>query len=398
MSPRPPEWLDVDAARAQFPALASRTEIFLDGPGGTQTPRAVADAVTRYLAEDNANVDGAFARSARTTALVETARSRAARFFGAQPSEIGFGLNMTSLNFHLSRTVARGFAPGDEVIVTRLDHDANISPWLELAGDHGIHVRFVDLLEDTTLDYDQLERLLSPRTRVVAFPWASNAVGTVSDVGRVVELAHKAGALAWVDATHYVPHGPIDVAALGVDVLVCSAYKFFGPHLGLFYGKTSVLDTWRPYKVRPAGLDPLAHRFEPGTLPFEALAGLVAALDYIEGVGWGPIRGAEHRLGERFLAGLPSACVLYGRPTMHGRVATFALTVGELPAQEVARDLAHRGIATWAGHYYAVEVMRHLGLDEGAVRIGFLHYNNAEEVDTVLHALADLVAGGVSNR
>jgi cysteine desulfurase family protein (TIGR01976 family) len=394
----PRESVDVDSVRAQFPALASGAEIFLDGPGGTQTPKRVSDAVSRYFEEDNANVDGVFARSERTTSLVEAARSRAAAFFGAQPDEVGFGLNMTSLNFHLSRCAARELGPGDEVVVTRLDHDANIAPWLELAADRGFRVRFVDLLEDTTLDYDQLERLLSPRTRIVAFPWASNGVGTLSDVGRIVQLAHDVGALAWVDATHYVPHGPIDVAALDIDVLLCSAYKFFGPHLGLFYGKASVLEGWRSYKIRAAPADPVAHRFEPGTLPFEALAGLVAAFDYIEGVGWGPIVASEQRLGERFLAGLPTPCTLYGRPTMQGRVATFALNVGELSAHVVARALACRGIATWAGHYYAIEVMRRLGLDSGAVRIGFLHYNNAAEVDAVLDALADIAAIGVTDR
>lgn len=384
---------DLEATRARFPALASGTA-FLDGPGGTQTPAPVVEAIAGYLREPNANVDGVFPASEQTTALVAAARLRAGGFLGCSPEEVGFGLNMTSLNFHLSRSAARELGPEDEVLVTRLDHDANIAPWLELAAERGFRVRFVDLLEDTTLDDQQLERLLSPRTRIVAFPWASNGAGTLTEVERIVRLAHDAGALAWVDATHYAPHGPIDVAAVDADVLVCSAYKFFGPHLGLFYARASLLERWHPYKIRPSASEPLAHRFETGTLPFESLAGLLAALDYIESIGWEAITSHERRLGERFLAGLPAPARLHGRPTMDGRVPTFALTLGELPPDAVARALAARGIAVWAGHYYAIELMRHLGLAEGAVRIGFVHYNSAAEVDRVLAALAEIADRG----
>src|SRR5437899_9814024 len=229
--------------------------------------------------------------------------------------------------FALTRTAAREWAQGDEIVVTQLDHDANVSPWLVLPHDNGLHVRFVDINDDTTLDLGDLERQLSDRTRVVAFPVASNAVGTLTDVRRIVELAHDAGALAWADAVHYGPHGPIDVADWGVDVLICSPYKFFGPHLGIAYGPAELLDSWRPYKVRPAADEPLGHRFETGTLPHELLAGFVAAVEYVESIGWDAIRAHERELGERFLAGLPDGDTLYGLPTMDGRVATFAFNV-----------------------------------------------------------------------
>src|SRR5207302_6034135 len=234
--------------------------------------------------------------------------------------------------------------------------------------------------DDTTLDLDDLERLLSDRTRVVSFPVASNAVGTVSDVRRIVELAHDAGALAWADAVHYGPHGPIDVRDWDVDVLICSPYKFFGPHLGLAYGRRELLESWRPYKVRPAADEPLGHRFETGTLPHELLAGFVAAAEYIGSVGWDAIVPWERELGDRFLAGLPDNCRLHGVPTMEGRVPTFAFNVDGLTASEAAEQLGARGFAVWHGNYYALEVMRRLALEpEGAVRAGVVHYNDADE-------------------
>ncbi len=382
--------LDVDAVRARFSALRSPTAFF-DGPGGTQCPDSVIDAVAEYLRESNANLGGAFAASRHSDALVEQAHETAASFLGCRSEETIFGQNMTTLNFALSRTVARGFRPGDEILVTRLDHDGNVAPWLELARDLDLKVDYVEIRDDTTLDLTDLEWKLSERTRVVAFPLASNAVGTLTDAERVVELAHAAGALAWADAVHYAPHARIDVAALGVDVLLCSPYKFFGPHLGLAYGRDALLRTWRPYKVRPAADEPLGHRFETGTLAHELLAGFVAAVDYVHGLGWAAIRAHERALGERFLADLPERCTLYGLPTMEGRVPTFAFGVDGLAPREVAQRLAERHIAVWDGDYYAVEVMARLELlPAGAVRAGFVHYNTADEVDRLLAALQDL--------
>jgi cysteine desulfurase family protein (TIGR01976 family) len=298
---------------------------------------------------------------------------------------------MTTLNFALSRTVGRELAAGDEVLVTKLDHDANVSPWLELAHDRDLVVRFVDIHDNTTLDFDDLERQLSERTRIVAFPLASNAVGTVVDARRVSALAHEVGALSWVDAVHFAPHGEIDVADLGVDVLLCSPYKFFGPHLGLAFGRAELLERWRPYKVRPAATEPLGHRFETGTLPHELLAGFVAAVEYVESIGYDAIHFYERDLGERFLARLPTNCHARGLPSMNGRVSTFVFTVDGRTPQEAAAILGEQGLAVWQGNYYAVEVMRRLGLEDGgAVRVGIVHYNTSEEVDRLLEALAEL--------
>jgi cysteine desulfurase family protein (TIGR01976 family) len=380
---------DVGAARVRFSSL-QRDLVFFDAPGGTQVPDSVIDAIGAYLRESNANVSGPYETSRKTEVLFAKARATAARFLGATDEEIVFGPHMTTLNFALSRTAGRDFAEGDEILVTRLDHDANVSPWLELAQDRGLVVRYVDIDEDCTLDLADLERQLSDRTRVVAFPIASNAVGTVSDAPRISALAHEAGALAWADAVHFGPHGRIDVAALGVDVLVCSPYKFFGPHLGIAYTKKSVAQAWRPYKVRPQSEEPFGHRFETGTQPFELLAGMVAAVEYIESIGWDAIVSWERTLGERFLDGLPASCTLHGLPTMEGRVPTFAFTVDGLTPAEVASRLGERGFAVWHGNYYALEIMKRLGLDEGAVRVGFVHYNTLDEVDRLLDELARL--------
>jgi cysteine desulfurase family protein (TIGR01976 family) len=382
--------LDVTAVRARFSAL-DRPTAFFDGPGGTQAPDSVVEAMSSYLREANANLGGPFETSRRSDEIVAAAHEVAGRFLGASPDEVGFGQNMTTLNFALSRTMGRELAAGDEIVVTRLDHDGNVAPWLELARDLDLVVRFADFSdEDCTLDLDDLERQLSDRTRVVAFPWASNALGTVTPVRRIADLAHEAGALAWVDAVHYAPHGPIDVAAVGADVLICSPYKFFGPHLGLFYGRREVLERWRPYKVRPAADEPLGHRFETGTLAHESLAGSTAAVEYIESLGWEAIQGHERELGQRFLDGLPEAYRLYGIPSMEGRVPTFSLTQPKRSPEELAARLGERDIATWPGNFYALEVTERLGLPEGTLRIGIVHYNTAEEVDRLLAALADL--------
>jgi cysteine desulfurase family protein (TIGR01976 family) len=382
--------LDVEAVRARFSALRQPLAFF-DGPGGTQVPDEVIDAVSRYYRESNANVSGPYETSRRTERLVTQARLTAGAFLHCDPEETIFGANMTTLAFALTRTAGRAWREGDEIIVTKLDHDANVSPWLELAHDKGLTVHFVDINDDTTLDLDDLQRLLNERTKVVAFPVASNAVGTLSDVRRIVDLTHDAGALAWADAVHYGPHGPIDVADWGVDVLICSPYKFFGPHLGVAYGRTELLQSWRPYKVRPASDEPLGHRFETGTLAHELLAGFVAAVEYIDSIGWDAIQTHERTLGDRFLAGLPDTVTLYGLPSMDGRVATFAFNVEGVPTHDAAVRLADAGYAVWQGNYYALEVMNRLGLgDAGAVRAGIVHYNTAEEVDGLLAAIAAL--------
>jgi len=382
--------LDVEAVRARFSALRQPLAFF-DGPGGTQVPDEVIDAVSSYYRESNANVSGPYATSRRTETLVTKARATAGEFLRCNAEETIFGANMTTLAFALTRTAGREWNEGDEIIVTKLDHDANVSPWLELAHDKNLTVHFVDINEDTTLDLDDLQRLLSERTRVVAFPVASNAVGTLSDVRRIADLAHDAGALAWADAVHYGPHAPIDVGDWGVDVLICSPYKFFGPHLGVAFGRAELLQSWRPYKVRPASNVPLGHRFETGTLAHELLAGFVAAVEYIDSIGWDAIQQHERALGERFLNGLPDSVTLYGLPTMQGRVATFAFNVEGIPTREAASRLGDAGYAVWQGNYYALEVMNRLGLgDAGAVRAGVVHYNTAEEVDGLLAAIAAL--------
>jgi len=382
--------LDFDSVRARFSALRAPTAFF-DGPGGTQCPDSVIDAIAGYLRESNANLGGAFGSSRRSDALLSRAHLAAAGFLRCEPGEAIFGQNTTTLNFMLTRTLGRTLSAGDEILVTRLDHEGNVSPWLELAHDLDLKVGFVELHDDTTVDLDDLERQLTGRTRVVAFPLASNAVGTLTDARRIVEIAHDAGALAWADAVHFGPHGPIDVESLGVDGLLCSPYKFFGPHLGLAYGRSGLLESWRPYKVRPADMTPLANRFETGTLAHELLAGFVAAVEYIDSLGWTAIQTHERTLGQRFLDGLPGSVTLYGLPVMDGRVPTFAFTVEGRTPRAVAERLAERDIAVWDGNYYAVEVMERLGLGaDGAVRAGFVHYNTPAEVDRLLDALGEL--------
>jgi cysteine desulfurase family protein (TIGR01976 family) len=381
---------DLEGARARFTAL-QRDLVFFDGPGGTQVPDSVIDAVGAYLRESNANVSGPYETSRRTEVLFDKARASAARFLGCSHEEIVFGPNMTTLNFALSRTVGRTFEPGDEILVTRLDHDGNVSPWIELAHDKDLVVRFVDIHEDCSLDMDDLERQLTDRTRVVAFPLASNAVGTLTDAKRIAALAREAGALSWADAVHYGPHGPIDVERLGLDVLVCSSYKFFGPHLGIAFTRRTTAEDWRPYKVRPQSSEPFGHRFETGTQAYELLAGMIAAIEYVDSIGWPAILSWERTLGERFLAGLPDGCRLHGRPTMDSRVPTFAFTVDGLSSGEVASRLGERGFAVWHGNYYALEIMKRLGLEDGgAVRVGLVHYNTLDEVDRLLEELARL--------
>ena len=380
---------DVAAVRARFSALDRRL-VFFDGPGGSQVPDEMIEAIATYLRESNANVSGPYETSRRTEELVDESRRAGAGFLGCTPEEVVFGANMTTLNFALTRTIGRELQAGDEIVVTQLDHDGNVSPWLELARDLDLTVRFAAIREDTTLDLDDLSAQLSERTRVVAYPWASNAVGTLVDVARVAELAHAAGALVWVDAVHYAPHGPIDVASAGIDVLLCSPYKYFGPHLGVAFARAELLERWRPYKVRPAAEEPLGHRFETGTLPHELLAGFVAAVRYVDSIGFDAIVAHENDLGTRFLAGLPEGCRLHGLPTMDGRVPTFCFDVDGTSSEDVATRLGEREMAVWHGNYYAVEVMKRLGLVEGAVRAGIVHYNTVDEVDRLLNELEQL--------
>jgi cysteine desulfurase family protein (TIGR01976 family) len=385
-------WIGVAAVRERFSSLRDDFT-FLDAPGGTQTPDEVAAAVASVYREASGNSGAPYATSKRIEAITDGARAAAARFLGCAPDEIIFGASMSSLNFTLSRTLARDLRPGDEILVTRLDHDANVAPWLEAASDHGLVVRHADVREDTTLDMADLERQLGPRTRVVAFPWASNAVGTLTDARAVCGLAHRAGALAWIDAVQYAPHGPIDVRAVGADVLMCSAYKFCGPHLGIAYGRRELLESWHPYKVRPSPAEPLGHAFETGTLPYELLGGLTAALRYIDSIGGiGQIADWERQLGQRLLARLPAGTRLYGLPSMEGRVPTFLLNFPGVCSAWLSGELASRGFGVWSGgNYYALGLHERIAWGE-ALRVGLAHYNTLEEVDSFAGELARLVS------
>ncbi|HEX4062083.1 MAG TPA: cysteine desulfurase-like protein [Streptosporangiaceae bacterium] len=381
--------LDVTAIRDRFSALRHGFA-FLDAPGGTQVPDEVGDAIAAALREASANLGAGYATSFRVKEIFEEAEHKAARFLGCQPTEVIFGPNMTSLNFSLSRTATRDFAPGDEILVSSLDHDAGVAPWLEAARDHGLVVRHIELNNDTTLDVSDLRAKLGPRTKVVAFAWASNAVGTVVDAQQVCRIAHEAGALAWVDAVHYAAHEPIDVEAIGADVLLCSPYKFCGPHLGLAFGRTEVIERWRPYKARPAPTSPLGRSFETGTQTYELLAGFNATIDYLHSIGGFPaITPYERELGQRFLDGLGDDVTVYGLPTMAGRVPTFLVNVDGVAAADVARRLAAEQIGVWAhDSWYSLNLYRRLGYEDQSVRIGFIHYNTPAEVDRLLEALA----------
>ncbi len=408
--------LDATWIRAQFPSLAQQQDgrpvVYLDNPAGTQVPRRMMDAITTYLQTSNANVHGLFLTSTRTDALVQTARQGMADFLNAPSAqEIIFGANMTQLTYTLSRAIGRTLGPGDEVLVTELDHDANVTPWTDLA-ERGVTIKRVPVrLEDCTLDMDALAGLLSPRTRLVAVTHASNAVGTVPDIAAVARLVHAAGALLWVDAVHYGPHGPLDVQALGADYLVCSAYKFFGPHLGIAWGRAELLHALRPYKVRPAA-DTVPDRFENGTKNHECLAGLVGTLGYLADLGrrsaadvdlaqhaalhaaMTAIRRHETDLSRALLTGLATVpgLRLYGisdLARLAERVPTVAFTLDGHDTVAVGRALAAAGIFAWTGNYYALEIMERLGLEGhgGAVRIGAVHYNTPAEIARLVETL-----------
>ncbi len=407
--------LDPHALRAQFPALQRMVDgqpvVFFDGPGGTQSPQRVIDAIGGYLRRGSSNHGGPFLTSRETDAATDAARAAMRDLLNARrPEEIIFGQNMTSLTFSLSRAIARTWRPGDEIIVTRIDHDANIAPWLLAAEDRGATVRWLDFRpEDCTLSLDTLPALLNARTRLVAVNYASNAVGTISDVRRVVELAHAVGALVYVDAVHYAPHDVIDVQALDCDFLACSVYKFFGPHTGVAYGKYEWLDRLNAYKVRPAADEPPG-KWETGTQSYESLSGVTAAVDYLADLGGAggtrrerlarglaAIKAYEAELSEHFLRGVTRVPGLrvYGITDIESlarRTPTFAIELAGHAPEDVAAWLGERGFFVWHGHYYAIAVMERLGtLDRGGlVRVGFVHYNTVEESDRLIAALREL--------
>jgi cysteine desulfurase family protein (TIGR01976 family) len=405
--------LDLAQVRARFPALASGA-VFFDNPGGTQVAQSVVERMTDYLLHHNANHGGAFRTSVESDAILHEAHAAMADFLGAaRPEEIVFGANMTTLTFAFSRALGRLLQPGDEIVVTRLDHDADIAPWLLLAEDRGAVVKWVDLrAEDCTLDMADFEAQISRRTKIVACGYASNAVGTINDVQAVVGMAHAAGAVCFVDAVQYAPHGPIDVQALDCDFLACSAYKFFGPHAGILYGKYHWLDTLRAYKVRPAGNQP-PDKWETGTQNHEGLAGTLGAVEYFEWLGGRQPGEARRPALQRALQLLVDyerelgAYLIEGLQTINGlkiwgitdpahfarRVPTVSFTLAGWPPRQVAERLAAEGIYVWDGNYYALAVMERLGLEGagGMVRVGLAHYNTRAEVDRLLQVLRGLV-------
>jgi cysteine desulfurase family protein (TIGR01976 family) len=374
--------------------------VFFDGPGGSQTPQEVLDAVADCLRDANANLGGAFPTSARAVEIMDRGRAAAADFTGAEADGIAFGANMTTLNFLLAHAVARTLAPGDEIVVTALDHDANIAPWLLVAEDHDLVVRQAPIRRaDVTLDHDALEALIGEHTRVVAFTLASNAVGSLTDPARIAAAAHRVGALAWADAVHLAPHRRLRAREWGLDVLLCSPYKFFGPHLGVAAIRPDLAESLPADRVRPAAEDPPGHRFEAGTQSHEAVAGMVAAIDYLRSLGDGSldtsfdrIADYEHSLSQRFLDALPEGVELYGVRRSQGRTPTFCFNVEGHTPRELAERLGKGGIYVWDGDYYALEPIRALGLEAGggAVRAGFLHYTTVHEVDRLLEALVSL--------
>jgi cysteine desulfurase family protein (TIGR01976 family) len=405
--------IDVDVVRAQFPALqrlsvGGEPAVFFDGPGGTQVPQSVIDAVTGYLSSSNSNIEGEFELTAKTDELIAKARSYGGTFVGGSSDGITFGPNMTTLNFNLIRALGRTFKPGDEIITTVLDHDANVAPWLLLAQDRDLVVRQVRLTEDLNLDLEDLKAKLSDKTKVVAFCLASNAVGTLTPAQEISKLAHDVDALVWADAVAFAPHRRIDVQSLGCDVLLCSPYKFFGPHLGMSWMRSDLAETLPAERVRPAGTQPPGHRFETGTQLHENIAGFVAAIEYLAALGagddlrgrldsaYGAIQSREAELADqlmRDLGKLPNVRVVgVQEADPNQRVGTFGLVVQGSPAL-LARALGEKGIYTWNGNFYAQGVVEHLDLDleEGLLRIGLMHYNTGEEIQRCVEQLGLLV-------
>ena len=406
---------NVDAVRRQFPAL-QRGAVYFDGPAGSQVPQRVVDAISRYLVDLNANHGGVFATARASDALLHEAHAAVADLLGTtDPGCVAFGANMTTLTFAVSRALARTWQPGDEVVVTRLDHDGNVAPWTLAARDAGAVVRTVGFRrEDGTLDLADFQRQLSPKTRLVAVGCASNALGTINPVRQLVEMAHAVGAQVFLDAVHYAPHALIDVAAWDCDFLACSAYKFFGPHVGILYGKRPLLESLPAYKVRPAA-NSIPDRWMTGTQSHEGIAGTLAAVEYLADLGrsvaptagtrreairaaFGAIVPYEQSLSRRMLAGLAELpdVKVHGstdHTRLDARVPTFAITHARRSPQQVAEHLDRHGIYVWHGNFYALCTSEDLGLEPtGMVRIGALHYNTASEVDRLLAALRELSA------
>jgi cysteine desulfurase family protein (TIGR01976 family) len=410
--------LDLAWVRAQFPALAQSVSghpaVFLDGPGGTQVPQRVIDAIADYLARNNANTHGAYQTSRNTDRIIDEARAAMADFLNCDADEIVFGPNMTTLTFALSRALGRELGSGDEIVLTLLDHDANFSPWKALE-EKGVTIRTAKFNEeDCTLDMRDLADKIGERTRLVAVGYASNAVGTINNVAEVVRLARQAGALSFIDAVHYAPHGPIDVRALDCDFLACSTYKFFGPHMGVLYGKRDHLKSLRPYKVRPC-TDESPSCWESGTLNHECIAGIKACVDYWEELGrranpavttrraailaaHKAIHNHERQMLEKMIAGLLAipGLKLYGisdPQRFENRCATFVVRIAGHTPLELATKLGERGFFTWDGNYYALNLTEQLDVERlgGFLRVGLAHYNTMEEVERLLGALREIV-------
>ena len=449
--------LDLEWVRGQFPALAEtvggQPAVFFDGPGGTQVPQRVIDAIAEYLAHSNSNVHGGFLTSQKTDQTIAAAHAAMADFLGCDPDEVVFGANMTTLTFMMSRSIGRELQPGDEIVLTRLDHDANVAPWVALE-ERGAVIKYVDVdIEDCTLDMQDFARKITTKTRLVAVGYASNAVGTINDVKRVIELAHAVGALVYIDAVHYGPHGPIDVRELDTDFLACSPYKFFAPHAGTLYGKREHLLHLHPYKVRPAS-DELPGRWMTGTQSHETMAGVAAAIEYLAELGHRVAGGAsatssapasghtvafesasgeggagqahsdddpalpggrserrrailaamyaireyEHSLSEKLIAGLLAipGLTFYGisdPARFTQRTPTVAVRVAGFTPRQLSEALGARGIFTWDGNYYALNLTERLGVEDdgGMLRIGLVHYNTPDEIDRLIDTLRDIV-------
>jgi cysteine desulfurase family protein (TIGR01976 family) len=415
---------DVNLVRQQFPAL-DRPAIFLDNPGGTQIAKQSLDRINRYLLECNANHEGAFATSIASDAVLDEAHHAMADFYNAaSPEEIVFGNNMTTLTLHISRSISREWKAGDEIVVTRLDHDANVTPWVLAAQDRGVKVNWADFdVEDGTLKLDDLQKALERKPRLLAVGYASNSLGTINPVAKIIRMAHDAGTMVYIDAVQYAPHGPIDVQKLDCDFLISSAYKFFGTHSGILYGKHDLLEKLFAYKVRPA-TNKLPGKFETGTQNHEGIAGVLGAIEYFEWVGkefgkehaeglsgyegrrlvlkkgMAAIHAYEHDLGRALLAALESVpgLQLFGLTDanrLEERVATFSFRLKDLHPRLVAEQLAQEGIYVWDGNYYAINVTERLGLEDsgGMVRVGAAHYNTLEEVTRLKDALMKISAG-----
>jgi cysteine desulfurase family protein (TIGR01976 family) len=415
--------LDLSAIRSHFPSL-ERPAIFFDNPGGTQIARPSLERMTSYLLQCNTNHGGVFATSIESDAILEEAHQAMADFYNAASrEEIIFGNNMTTLTLHLSRSIARTWNAGDEIVVTRLDHDANVTPWVLAAQDKGVTVRWVDFdVEDGSLDLESLAKALERKPRLLAVGYASNSLGTVNPLKKIIAMAHDAGALVYVDAVQYAAHGPIDVQDLNSDFLVSSSYKFFGPHAGILFGKREHLENLFAYKVRPAS-NHLPDKFETGTQNHEGLAGVLGAIEYFEWVGrqfgaeyeeglveegytgrayelkkaMTAIRAYEFELSRALLSTLQSVpgLRLYGQSDprhLEKRVATFSFRLRDLHPRRVAEELAKRDIYVWDGNYYAINVTERLGLEEsgGMVRVGAVHYNSLDEVERLREALLEI--------